>query len=80
MPDEVVSEMAATVWRIEVAPGDHVEEEDVLILLESMKMEIPVTAPASGTVAKVLVEEQQTVNSGDVLLVLDEHEPQAGES
>ena len=66
----VRSELNAVVLKIEVAPGDRVEEGDTLIVLESMKMEIPVSAPRAGTVAAILVEEKQTVEEGQKIAVL----------
>ncbi len=66
----VLCELNAVVLKIEVAPGDRVEEGDTLILLESMKMEIPVSAPRAGTVAAILVEEKQTVEEGQKIAVL----------
>jgi len=66
----VLSELNAVVLKIEVAPGDRVEEGDTLIVLESMKMEIPVAAPRAGTVAAILVEEKQTVAEGQRIAVL----------
>ena len=66
----VRSELNAVVLKIEVAPGDRVEEGDTLIVLESMKMEIPVSAPRAGTVAAILVEEKQTVEEGQKIVVL----------
>ncbi|MCK8785964.1 biotin/lipoyl-binding carrier protein [Roseomonas sp. NAR14] len=58
---KVVSEIAASVWKIQANPGDRVEEGDVILILESMKMEIPVTAPQAGTVQAILVREGETV-------------------
>jgi len=66
----VKSEIPATVWQIAVAEGDEVAEGDQLLILESMKMEIPVTAPAAGRVAKILVNEGDTVDEGDTLVEL----------
>ena len=68
---KVLSELNGTVWKIEVAPGDRVSEGDTLILLESMKMEIPVTAPKDGVVKEILVNEEQPVAEGAVLVVLE---------
>jgi acetyl-CoA carboxylase biotin carboxyl carrier protein len=68
---EVVSEMAGNVWKVVVRPGDAVAAGDPLVILESMKMEIPVGAPADGTVSEVRVEEGAVVQEGDVLAVLD---------
>lgn len=69
---KVLSELSATVWRIEVSPGDRVAEGDTLLLLESMKMEIPVTAPRNGRVASILVREAQLVAEGELLMLLGE--------
>jgi acetyl-CoA carboxylase biotin carboxyl carrier protein len=66
----VRAEMAATVWKVVVAPGDAVQPDDVLVVLESMKMEIPVLAETAGTVSSVSVEEGALVREGDVLVVL----------
>ena len=66
----VRSELNAVVLKIEVALGDRVEAGDTLIVLESMKMEIPVSAPRAGTVAAILVEERQTVEEGQKIAVL----------
>ncbi|MEA2170124.1 MAG: acetyl-CoA carboxylase biotin carboxyl carrier protein [Solirubrobacteraceae bacterium] len=68
---KVEAHITGTVWKIEVAAGDHVEEGDTVVILESMKMEMPVEAEEEGTVAKVLVEEGQTVNEGDPLVELE---------
>ena len=67
---KVPSELNAIVWRIEAAAGRTVAEGDTLIVLEAMKMEIPVMAPRAGTVAQVLVEEKQQVAEGQALVVL----------
>ena len=66
----VRSELNAVVWKIEVAVGTAVRADDNLIILESMKMEIPVTAPRAGTVKTILVEEKQQVAEGQPLVVL----------
>ena len=67
---EVRAEIAANVWQVLVEAGAAVSEGDELIILESMKMEIPVTAPSSGTVAEVRVKPEDQVQEGDVLVVL----------
>ncbi|MHB1486145.1 MAG: biotin/lipoyl-binding carrier protein [Acidimicrobiales bacterium] len=69
---DVTCEMAATVWKVIVKPGDSVEKDDVLLILESMKMEIPVVSPASMEVRSVLVAEGDSVNEGQIVVVLDE--------
>ena len=67
---KVLSELNANVWRIEVQPGAAVADGDTLMILESMKMEIPVMAPAAGTVLSLAVQEGQAVAEGDTLAVL----------
>jgi biotin carboxyl carrier protein len=66
----VRSEIAGSVWKIEVAEGQSVAEGDVLIVLESMKMEIPVEAPAAGVVQAVHVAEGQPVKEDQALITL----------
>ena len=67
---QVEANITGTVWKIEVSVGDHVEEGDTVLILESMKMEMPIEAEDDGTVAEIRVEEGQTVSEGDVLVVL----------
>ena len=71
MATDVVAHITGTVWEIRVNVGDAVEEEQVLVVLESMKMEMPVEAPCAGRVASVLVQSGQAVEEGEVLLTLD---------
>ena len=66
----VEANITGTVWKIEVSVGDLVEEGDTVLILESMKMEMPIEAEDDGTVAEIRVEEGQTVKEGDVLVVL----------
>ena len=66
------SEIPATVWQVKVAAGDHVDADDEIIILESMKMEIPVVAPTSGTIRAVLVAPDDRVHEGDALAELDQ--------
>lgn len=66
----VRSELNAIVWKIEAAVGATVQAEDSLIILESMKMEIPVAAPRAGVVKAILVAEKQQVAEGEPLAVL----------
>jgi acetyl-CoA carboxylase biotin carboxyl carrier protein len=70
MPD-VEAHITGTVWKIEVNVGDDVEEGDTVVILESMKMEMPVEAEDPGKVKEVLVEEGQAVHEGDKLVVLE---------
>jgi acetyl-CoA carboxylase biotin carboxyl carrier protein len=67
----VEAHITGTVWKIEVAVGDQVDEGDSLVILESMKMEMPVEAEDPGTVAEIRCEEGQSVQEGDVLVVLE---------
>jgi biotin carboxyl carrier protein len=66
----VKSEIAGSVWKIEVAVGDAVAAEDPLIILESMKMEIPLLAPRAGVVRQILVAEGEPIAEGDVAVIL----------
>jgi len=68
---EVRAELVGNVWKVQASAGDQVDEDDVLLILESMKMEIPVTAPAAGTVREIRVKEQDVVQEGQVLAVLE---------
>ncbi len=67
----VEAHITGTVWKIEVEVGDAVEEGDTVVILESMKMEMPVEAEDEGTVREIRVEEGQSVAEGEVLVVLD---------
>ncbi len=68
---EIEAHITGTVWKIEVKVGDTVEEGDTVVILESMKMEMPVEAEDEGTVAQIVVEEGQSVSEGDPLVVLE---------
>ena len=68
---EVEAHITGTVWKVEVAVGDAVREGDTVVILESMKMEMPVEAELEGTVSEVLVAEGQAVSEGDPLVVLE---------
>jgi acetyl-CoA carboxylase biotin carboxyl carrier protein len=70
MPD-VEAHITGTVWKIEVAVGDSVEEGDTVVILESMKMEMPVEAEDPGVVKEIRCEEGQSVSEGDTLVVLE---------
>ena len=70
MPQEVRAEMVANVWKVVVVAGEVVAEGDTLVILESMKMEIPVLAETAGTIAEIAVTEGDVVQEGDVLVVM----------
>ena len=67
---QVEAHITGTVWKIEVAVGDSVEEGDTVVILESMKMEMPVEAEDEGVVREIRCEEGQAVSEGDTLVVL----------
>jgi acetyl-CoA carboxylase biotin carboxyl carrier protein len=67
----VEAHITGTVWKIEVEVGDTVEEGDTVVILESMKMEMPIEAEDEGTVAEIRCEEGQAVSEGDTLVVLE---------
>ncbi len=66
----IEAHITGTVWKIEVSAGDHVDEGDTVVILESMKMEMPVEAEDEGTVKEIVVAEGQAVSEGDTLIVL----------
>jgi acetyl-CoA carboxylase biotin carboxyl carrier protein len=68
---EIRAEMVANVWRVVAAAGDTVADGDTLVILESMKMEIPVLAEGSGTVTKLAVAEGDVVQEGDLIAVIE---------
>ena len=70
MADEVRAEMVANVWKIVVTEGQQVEDGDTLVILESMKMEIPVLAEGPGVVTKLHVAEGDVVQEGDLIATI----------
>ena len=68
---DIEAHITGTVWKIEVEVGDTVEEGDTVVILESMKMEMPVEAEDSGTVTEIRCAEGQPVSEGEVLVVLE---------
>ena len=68
---KVSSEITGKVWKITAAPGAAVAEDEPIIILESMKMEIPVSAPLDCTVVEILVAEGDTVSEGQVVAVIE---------
>ncbi len=67
----VKSEIAGNVWKIQTKPGDKVEFEGELMILESMKMEIPVLSPKAGTVKEIKVAEGEAIAEGQLVAILD---------
>jgi acetyl-CoA carboxylase biotin carboxyl carrier protein len=67
----VAAHITGVVWKVEVAVGDPVAEGDVIAILESMKMEMPVEAECAGTVTAVFCKEHQAVDEGDALVQVD---------
>jgi acetyl-CoA carboxylase biotin carboxyl carrier protein len=69
--EEIRAEMVANVWKVIASAGDSVSEGDTLVILESMKMEIPVLAESDGTVARLAVNEGDVVQEGDLIAVIE---------
>lgn len=70
MADEIRAEMVANVWKVVKEVGDPVEEGDTLVILESMKMEIPVIAESDGVLQQMAVNEGDVVQEGDLIAVI----------
>ena len=68
---EVHAEITANVWQVHVEPGQTVAEGDTLVILESMKMEIPVESPVAGTVKDVKVKPEDQVQEGDLIATIE---------
>ena len=68
---EVTSEVTGNVWKIQAKVGDVLVEEDVIMILESMKMEIPVEAPVAGKLLELLVAKEASVDEGQVVAVIE---------
>ncbi|HLR01504.1 MAG TPA: acetyl-CoA carboxylase biotin carboxyl carrier protein subunit [Virgibacillus sp.] len=69
--DEIKASMAGNVWKIVVEEGETVEEDQDIVILESMKMEIPIPAEDDGTVKEIKVKEGDFVNEGDTLAIIE---------
>ncbi|SEP44321.1 acetyl-CoA carboxylase biotin carboxyl carrier protein [Rhodospirillales bacterium URHD0017] len=67
----VKSEIAGNVWKIQTKPGDQVEADGEIMILESMKMEIPVLSPKAGTVKEIRVSEGEAIDEGQLVAILD---------
>ncbi|WP_330249969.1 biotin/lipoyl-binding carrier protein [Nocardia sp. NBC_00565] len=70
MAEEVLSELVSVVQQVVVAEGDEVHEGDTLVILESMKMEIPVLAESAGTVSSIGVKEGDAIKAGHLIAVI----------
>ncbi len=70
MAEEIRAEMVANVWKVEVAEGDTVEDGDTLVILESMKMEIPVVTESAGKVTQLAVAEGDVIQEGDLIAII----------
>jgi len=70
MPD-IEAQITGNVWKIEVGVGDEISDGDTVVVLESMKMEIPVESEDDGVVKEIRCEEGQSVREGDVLVVIE---------
>jgi len=68
---EVKAELVGNLWKIVVEVGQQVEEDDTLMILESMKMEIPITSPVSGTVKEISVNEGDVVQEGQTVAIVE---------
>jgi acetyl-CoA carboxylase biotin carboxyl carrier protein len=68
---EVKAELVGNLWKIVVEVGKAVDEDDTLMILESMKMEIPITSPTAGTVTQILVAEGEVVQEGQTVAIVD---------
>jgi biotin carboxyl carrier protein len=72
MSEEIRAEMVANVWKVVASAGDEVAEGDTLVILESMKMEIPVLAESDGTVSQLAVNEGDVVQEGDLIAIIED--------
>ncbi len=71
MATEVEAQIAGNLWKIEKSVGDAVETDDVIMIIESMKMEIPVEAPCAGTIGEIRVQEGEAIEEGAVLALIE---------
>jgi biotin carboxyl carrier protein len=71
MAEEIRAEMVANVWKVVASAGDQVDDGDTLVILESMKMEIPVLTESSGTVSQLAVNEGDVVQEGDLIAIIE---------
>ncbi len=69
---DIKSEITGKVWKIEAKPGDRLSEDDPIIILESMKMEIPIMAPVDGTIIEIRVAEEDAVEEEQIVAIMKE--------
>jgi acetyl-CoA carboxylase biotin carboxyl carrier protein len=69
---DIKAHITGTVWKVEVEVGEEIEEEETVIILESMKMEMPIEAPADGTITEILVKPDEPVQEGQVVARMEE--------
>jgi len=69
---DIKAHITGTVWKIEASVGDELDEDDVVMILESMKMEMPIEAPADGKILSIVVAEGEAVQEGQVVATLEE--------
>lgn len=71
MSTEIKAHITGTIWKIPVSEGQEIEEGDTLVIIESMKMEMPIEADDDGKVLEIKAKEGQPVNEGDVLMIVE---------
>ena len=71
MPTEVEAQIAGNLWKIEKSVGEKVEVDDVIMIIESMKMEIPVEAPCAGQICEIRVQEGESIEEGAILALIE---------
>jgi biotin carboxyl carrier protein len=71
MAQEVLAAMSGNIWKVSVEVGDTVEEDDEVIVVEALKMEIPIYAPCDGTISEIRVKKGDAVEEDDVLAIVD---------
>lgn len=67
----ILAEVTGNVWKIQAKPGDQLVEEGVIMILESMKMEIPVESPCDATLVEILVKEEEAVMEDQIIAVIE---------
>ena len=72
MATEIKAHITGTIWKIPVEVGEEIEEGDTLVIIESMKMEMPIEADDDGKVIEIVAKEGQPVNEGDVILIVED--------